>query len=252
MKNIHVLPTDKPSRLHLWSDEQGTRLETCELEYSHTRNTQHIYITSDEYIGLSYYLDGNLIRKGVIDDKDYWKVRKNYKKIILTEDKKLIKDGVQEIPDDFLERFVKKTSCERVGVEKWTDYKLENDKEVPFFKYNIIIPKEEPNDVQEMEDRIRGINVDTGYIKQETLEESVDFLNKKFDGKGVEVRIFNWDTNEVNTYPPTKLLDEYAKWQGQRMYSEEEVLKLLLTLPQFNGMYKDQLINQWFGQFKKK
>jgi len=63
---------------------------------------QNIYITSDEYIGLSYYLDGNLIRKGVIDDENYWEVRKEYKKIILTTDPELIKDGVQAIPDEFL------------------------------------------------------------------------------------------------------------------------------------------------------
>ena len=44
MKNIHILPTDKPSRLHLWTDEKGTRLELCELVYSHTRNTQHIHL----------------------------------------------------------------------------------------------------------------------------------------------------------------------------------------------------------------
>ena len=50
MKNIHILPTDKPSRLHLWTDEKGIRLELCDLEYSHTRNTQNIYITSDEEI----------------------------------------------------------------------------------------------------------------------------------------------------------------------------------------------------------
>jgi hypothetical protein len=50
MKNIYILPTNKPSKLHLWTDEIGTRLELCELEYSHTRNTQHIYITNDEEI----------------------------------------------------------------------------------------------------------------------------------------------------------------------------------------------------------
>jgi hypothetical protein len=50
MKNIHILPTDQPSRLHLWTDENGMRLALCELEYSHTRNTQNLYITSSEEI----------------------------------------------------------------------------------------------------------------------------------------------------------------------------------------------------------
>jgi hypothetical protein len=48
-QNIHV-PTNKPSRL--------------------------IYnVTFDKYIGLSYYLDCNLVRKGVTDDKEYGKIR---------------------------------------------------------------------------------------------------------------------------------------------------------------------------------
>jgi hypothetical protein len=93
-----------------------------------------LFITSDEYIGLSYYLDGNLVRKGVIDDKDYWEVRKDYKKIILTTDQDLIKDGVQAIPDDFLEWFVKNPSCEFVEVEE-----LISNNGNAFYGYKIII-----------------------------------------------------------------------------------------------------------------
>lgn len=40
-----------------------------------------------------------------------------------------------------------------------------------------------------------------------------------------------------------------AKWQQERMYSEEEVLQLLLRLQQteyYNSLY------EWFEQFKKK
>lgn len=43
-----------------------------------------------------------------------------------------------------------------------------------------------------------------------------------------------------------------AIWQKSRMYSEEEVLKLLLNLPTFeNNLHKDQLINRWFAENKK-
>jgi hypothetical protein len=113
MKNIHVLPTDKASDLWLMHNKsQGLMLlKTASLLDGIPQN---IYITSDEYIGLSYYLDGNLVRKGVIDDKEYWKVRKDYKKIILTTDEDLIKDGVQVIDDEFLEWFVQNPSCEEV------------------------------------------------------------------------------------------------------------------------------------------
>jgi hypothetical protein len=43
---------------------------------------------------------------------------------------------------------------------------------------------------------------------------------------------------------------EGAKWQAERMYSEEEVLELLLSRP---GPYlTDEEIKEWFEQFKKK
>ena len=63
------------------------------------------------------------------------------KKIILTTDQELIKNGIQPIPDEFLEWFVKNPSCEEVKVElhvgslRWSDSKN---------TYKIIIPKEEP------------------------------------------------------------------------------------------------------------
>jgi hypothetical protein len=59
------------------------------------------------------------------------------KKIILTTDQDLIKDGVQAIPDEFLEWFVKNPSCEEVEVEK--DYNYGN---LEHFDYKIIIPKD--------------------------------------------------------------------------------------------------------------
>ena len=110
------MPTDKPSKLHLWTDENGTRLETCELKYSNTRNTQHIYITSDEQAkqGDWGYIpfqggDVKLVGKYFADD---------WKKIILTTDQALIKDGVQDIDDEFLEWYVNNPSCERVEVSE--------------------------------------------------------------------------------------------------------------------------------------
>jgi len=189
MKNIHILPTDKPSfGKYLVINKEGKLCiwNTNTMGTQKTLVTQHIYITSDEYIGLSYYLDGNLVRKGVIDDKDYWEVRKDYKKIILTTDPDLIKDGVQAIDDEFIEWFIKNPSCERVEViplrksSGWYD-----EKEVwhwDFLAYKIIIPKKEPKQevkclydtpksCENSECRVLNkCNGDKVSIKQETLE----------------------------------------------------------------------------------
>jgi len=155
MKNLHLIQTDRPSRLHLWTDERGTRLELCDLEYSHTRNTQHIYITSDEEIEddnwvycdhvIKQIIQVKRFRKSGNDDnvilisdnnfKEVWLSKS--KKIILTTDQSL--DGVQKIDNEFIEWFVNNPRCEWVEVRKrFSDFTVE-----PFVGYKIIIPQED-------------------------------------------------------------------------------------------------------------
>jgi len=194
MKNIHILPTDKPSRLWIWMDE--LRLgNLTEQSKSLKISNQNIYITSDEEIkegdcGLiekevgKIILTGDgyefLIGKGVsYEYSDFHSLQKVCKKIILTTDQDLIKDGVQAIDDDFLEWFIKNPSCEEVELEKWTDYKFENDKEVVFFNYKIIIPKEEPKKVLTEEDIFNQKDIDavTDYInKEEQKQHLIDMM----------------------------------------------------------------------------
>jgi hypothetical protein len=127
MKNIHVLPTDKPSRLSILNS--GKLNFGAEIMSSSNSRPQHIYITSDEEIkeGDWFMSDFNSFpihnikelseREGTLgwEQKDL----KNNLKIILTTDQDLIKDGVQAIDDDFLEWFVKNPSC------KWVEIKQE-------------------------------------------------------------------------------------------------------------------------------
>ena len=148
MKNIHVLPTDKPSRL---SKSKSKEELTFSSDIYNLSNRRHIYITSDEEIK-----EGNWvlcidctgrIRKAnklivITSTKEQcW----YYKKIILTDNSDLIKDGVQAIDYEFLEFFVKNPICKEVEIRKeklilgevagttYTD-----------FNYKIIIPKEKP------------------------------------------------------------------------------------------------------------
>ena len=220
MKNIHILPTDKPSRLHLWTDENGTRLELCELEYSHTRNTQHIYITSDEEIKMDdWYLDDtNSVRQAITECESYWTHRKKYQKIILTTDQDLIKDGVQAIDDEFLEWFVRNPSCESVEIQ-CSRYNFYAGQDLTHYK--IIIPQEEP--------------------KQETLEEAA---------------IINC---ESITHPycdrEKAMFIKGAKWQAERMYSEEDMAESFVACWKSNvpdGIECKLSFKEWFKQFKKK
>jgi hypothetical protein len=137
MKNIHVLPTDKPSRIHFYSNVTfGVSKE--HLNWKQGRN---IYITSDEVIKDGNYIMNKhgQISKCVKALEEWLKVNKSdIRKIILTTDQDLINDGVQAIDDEFLQWFVKNPSCESVKVEKrYSDFTVD-----PFVGYKIIIPQE--------------------------------------------------------------------------------------------------------------
>jgi hypothetical protein len=90
----------------------------------------------------------------------------------------------------------------------------------PFYgnlKRKIIIPQEEP--------------------KQETLEEAARRYTESTPDND-PVRIFSFI--------------EGAKWQAERRYSEEEVLKLLITFSDDRTFLKKDVAIKWFEQFKNK
>jgi hypothetical protein len=107
-----------------------------------------------------------------------------YKKIILTDNKDLINDGVQPIDDEFLEWFVKNPSCEWVEVDR-------DEREVgnhlggvviEYGDYKIIIPKEEPKKIKCYCGHT--ITCDCSPLeesKQETLEEAAEKKYSKED-----------------------------------------------------------------------
>ena len=114
MKNIHILPTDnKYSRLYFNVNDK--EFQICEVEKTSTilKPNQNIYITSDEVKKHNEWVLSNL--NEVVKFCSLY-CQNLYKKIILTTDQDLIKDGVQAIDDEFLEWFVKNPSCEEVEV----------------------------------------------------------------------------------------------------------------------------------------
>ena len=127
-KNIHLIGTDKPSRLFI----------------SELYQPQNIYITNDEeikegdwFFNGEHILQASRITDIIIDTEGQWSKIKNSKKIILTTDSDLIADGVQPIDDEFLEWFVKNPSCEEVEVQKWASLAECG------YSYHITIPQEE-------------------------------------------------------------------------------------------------------------
>jgi hypothetical protein len=162
MKNIHVLPTDKPSRLSILNS--GKLNFGAEAMSSSNSKLQHIYITSDEEIQEGDWMIRGNEQPTLVTPNFFWDFGVRYYKIILTTDQDLIKDGVQAIDDEFIKWFVENPSCEFVEVVKYDGYL--------HFKYMVIIPQEEPK--QETLDFIsKELDIERKRVhKQETLEEA--------------------------------------------------------------------------------
>ena len=220
MKNIHVLPTDKPSILikDIW---KNTFSLVKDFDTNHTDfKAQHKYITSAEEIKVGdwYYLPRtNSVHKCIEDPTELnLEIRLGVAKIILTTDQDLIKDGVQAIDDEFLEWFVKKPSCEEVVVI----YEPKNFFDVKKgWEYKIIIPKEEQK--QHIIDMMKS-DEELGLYeepKQETLEEVAEREASLFYEKG------SLDWNKYR-----QVFIEGAEWQQEQIGKSEFLQKLRATL----------------------
>ncbi len=219
-KNIHVLPTEKPSRLMIDTIENKLYLQPILHKKTINVLTQNIYITSDEEIkeGDWFLYDNEILKSDKLGIFDVTLVS-ICKKIILTTDQDLIKDGVQAIDDDFLEWFVKNPSCKEVEVYEvngklFAEPKQETleeviGKEFQFHSstenastilYGAIIPKEIGFKME------NGKRTETFYSKEEpTIEE--EYLKdelKKYDG--IDVVVLNKPEE-----PKQETLEEAAK-----------------------------------------
>ena len=113
MKNLHILPTDKPSRLVKIYNDVNRETFTLKLDVEVNDSFKeyvNIYTTSDEEI-TGFENDVWVYNNGRVW---FWQntmaLRSNNKpkKIILTTDQDLINDGIQAIDDEFLEWFSSK------------------------------------------------------------------------------------------------------------------------------------------------
>jgi len=265
MKNIHLIPTDKPSRLGYLTKKgkevfKDLRFFDAFMPTILDGENQNIYITNDEIIKdgdwchdskynvvfqcntIAPYtickddskhislLDDNLKRSFEIED---------CKKIILTTDQDLINEGVQNIENEFLEWFVNSSSCEFVEVEKTmympfdgkVAFELSLDESLntrPYYK--IIIPEKEKDPEQETIEEI---------LLQKIKELDSCNLPESFQG--------GYANGFVNG----------AKWQADRMYTEDD-FKLFarqyyrdIKLNKSNLLW-DDLADKCLEEFKNK
>ena len=262
MKNIHILSTDKPSRLvKIYNDvNRKTFKLKLDVEVNDSfKEYVNIYITYDEEIkegDCVIIQQVNLFPKPIVE---YHIGFQTVKKIILTTDSDLIADGVQAIDDEFLEWFVKNPNCDFVRTLK-----------VPYFdesghSYLLIIPKEEhkqetqgyicPQTKKQCDDECCvsasdcHLEASMGVLsepKKETLEEAAE---KFYPPKTTDL-----------ICSPKLVRDSFiagAKWQQEQnknLYSEEESIQKIIDYVDFqfntNGEL-DHEIKKWFEQFSK-
>jgi hypothetical protein len=238
MKNIHLLPTDKSSRLYTYKgvlNFTAAEFVAPTIVQKNVLINLNTYIISNDEIKeedwvikiSSIYKGGGIAQKYSFIDTQFEDII--FKKIILTTDQDLIKDGVQAIDDEFLEWFVKNPSCEEVKIaDLWKDGNPSTHD-----MYQIIIPQEEPKQETHI-----------CKPKQETLEEAIK--------REYETRKFNSD---FPFDPQSFKLG--AKWQQERMYSEENMEMCwnasyidATALDDIN--YKPLFFEDFIKQFKKK
>jgi hypothetical protein len=285
MKNIHIISTDKPSRLVF--DVEENRLlplqaEDFWMKHQDLMQNKNIYITNDEEIREGYvkHIEYGIcrvisIKPAFIQCETSSGIKMLHpvhcKKVILTTDPTLIADGVQAIDDTFLEWFVNNTSCEKVEVDRKTpdeieielnihghDIGLSNTEFDEWLKnggklYKIIIPQEKSKTFGDSLENSANIISIANYMfgkkeepKQEILEEVAEKYSKK---------------SSANMFQENHKKDFIAgaKWQSERMYSEEEVRKIAWESRLFFNRNRDIPFSKikgsffgWFEQFKKK
>jgi hypothetical protein len=267
MKNVHILPTDKPSRLRIGDNRNFVfgLMQSAIVSKNDSFTNQHIYITSDEEIKDVRPHKGKWqLEKGQILNKfpNYLTDLSECKLVILTTDQDLIKDGVQAIDDTFLEWFVKNPSCEEVEVDKNWNYPLDKS-----WEYKIIIPKEEQCSCKVGEPYNNACCKIHGSIPKKEPEQELEKEMFELEQQLDIPSSMRW----YNSKPKQETLEEAAekykinikeaiqfgaKWQQERMYSEEEVIELLNEREDYLGSNPsifDYLSNkEWFEQFKKK
>ena len=239
MKNIHILLTDKPSSLF----EIDGHLIINKEQLIQPKYYRNIYITSYEEIkeGDWFAVDlfkitgesGGLHIEKCIKLNDIWcndfdvvstRHKGNCKKIILTTDQDLIKDGVQAIDDEFLEWFVQNPSCEEVEVIE-LKYKSVKTNYTHSLRWGIIIPQEE--------------------TKQETLEQVAERLVKEHPDFKLE-GYTEYQNGRFNG------IIEGIEWQQERMYSEEDMISFAWFLVENLGQYSCDRTAHFEGKYLEK
>lgn len=229
MKNIHLLPTDQPSRLHEYGSYSSLGLSK---EYLQWKLAKNVYISSDEETKEGWYINkstNQIIKRLGYDE--------NWKYIMLTTDQDLIKNGVQAINNEFLEWFVKNPTCENIYVEEFNYY------DIPNWDYVITIPKEKSKEELLQLERKEFDDFAAAYAinkaKEEVLKNTAEKLevtvSKELQKQetlleAAEKYAESKDSSSIFKAVHKKDFINGGKWQQEEICKSEFLQKLRATL----------------------
>lgn len=272
MKNVHLIPTEKASRLFYYNNHLG--LARNFVKKNDGVNPQHAYITSEkeDFNENDYVItkDGRLVQVSYLLSKDL----DGAFKVVIASDPDLIADGIQSIDYEFLEWFVKNPSCE------WVEVKSKMNHPRAVFGYEIIVQKEEIKVFSESGSQL-FFDEKGRLIKEEPKQEIiateedakifVDTLEnppapneklkiafeKQLNQETLEEDLLDTVIQIVGDSDCTTIKEFFVKhnWQQEQdknKYSEEEVeniAKDAYTMGRNNILIG--VFNKWFEQLKK-
>ncbi len=140
---IIMLPTEKATNHTLWLTNNNQLIHThVSGEYLTKYTPQNLYIISDDEIkeGDWYIDDTDAIRQSITSNKEYWGVRKDYKKIIATTDSEL-KKTIEYRPEAFQHKELPQPSPQFIAkfIESYNKGDIITDilVEYEYFNYNL-------------------------------------------------------------------------------------------------------------------
>lgn len=238
MKNIHILPTNKPSNLY----QIGNDLIKSIISSHHLNNIgRHIYITNNDEINEDWFIDTkrNLITKAkrkeigttekvpiIICEYEGCYLEKDCRKIVLTTDQTLIKDGIQSIDDESIKWLINNPETQNLEViygffnpmgRQVDPMNLGENHSQCKWKYKLILPitikhKQQTN-IPEI-----GKVAEEKYLERLNNFQKVDFKDGFVEG-------VNWSENQPknNTFTTEQAFNLFKKgmeWMEKQIESD--------------------------------
>jgi hypothetical protein len=271
MRNIFLIPTSMESRL--WRDLDSNKLTFSNLSKPNSNectkcSNEYVYITSDEkFVRDEHITDGIEVIKATpkLVDAQGLVNRRDWKKIVMTNDLELIEDGIQEIGDNFFEWLVLNPTCIEVEIgktNKLIDNYAEKEEDKWEVRYHIYDIHEKPKknfycgdevDYGEQcsfqcENCVDCTGVDYGYLPKEDLGYTTKIGIRVVDGMVRPLMVPKKYFGEVETL--SEKLEKVVSKEPSKFWSESDERVRIKEEKVYNNVfhYQTRWLFDWLSK----